>query len=48
MEGVQELPHHRDKGLQALFASCQELVIEGFDVGIPLDGDQGRHEEEAS
>jgi hypothetical protein len=47
VERVQKLSHHGDEGLQRLFASGEQLVIEGFDVGVAAYSDQGRHEEKA-
>ena len=43
--GVQQFTHHRDHGLHRFLAGGDEFVVEGFDVGLVLNGHQGWHVE---
>ena len=47
-DGVQELAHDRDQGLQFCFAASEQTVIESAQVGIMPDRDQGGHIEGAT
>ena len=42
VQRMKELSHHGDIGLHGCLSSRQELVVEGFDVSIPLELD-GRY-----
>ena len=44
MEGVQEFAHDGDQGLHFEFALGQQMLIEGAQVRVVLDGHQSRHE----
>jgi hypothetical protein len=45
VESVQEFAHNGDQGLHFEFTLGEQMLIEGAQVRIVLDGDQGRHEE---
>ena len=45
VESVQEFAHDGDQGLHFEFALGEQMLIEGAQVRVVLDGDQGGHEE---
>jgi hypothetical protein len=45
MESVQEFAHDGDQGLHFEFALREQMLIEGAQVRVVLDGDQGGHEQ---
>ena len=47
-DGVQELAHDGDQGLEFFFAPVEQMVIEGAQMRIVLHGDQGGHIESAA
>src|SRR3972149_6224277 len=44
-DGVQELPHDGDEGLEFGFAFAEQMLIEGTQRGIVLHGNQSGHKE---
>ena len=38
-DGVQEFAHDGDEGLEFFFASVEQMLIEGAEMGIVLHGD---------
>src|SRR5208337_1449230 len=45
VESMQEFAHDGDQGLHFEFALGEQMLVEGAQVRVVLDGDQGRHEE---
>ena len=45
MESMQEFAHDGDQGLHFEFAVGEQMLIEGAQVRVVLDGDQGGHEQ---
>ncbi len=44
-DGVRQLAHDRDQGLEFGFATRLEFLVEGAQMRLVLDGNQRRHEE---
>jgi adenylosuccinate synthase len=45
MESMQEFAHDDDQRLHFEFATGQQMLIEGAQVRVVLDGDQGGHKQ---
>ena len=45
VKGMQEFAHDSDQGLHFMFALGEQVMIEGAQVGLVLDGDQRGHEQ---